>query len=150
MHIARWRNLTTLSAEWAELVKAAQSEHPQPVSMAQALVHCAHSINCSLDGFPVMKSSLIRATVGPLVKNRFLRRGALRHSLTAPIAGVPFADSATTPEAALQQLKASIERFAKHQGPCAPHFVYGRVSHADYDALHALHLCDHLSQYRAG
>ena len=38
-------------------------------------------------------------------------------------------------------------RFATFEGELAPHFAYGRVTKADYEALHAMHLANHLSQF---
>ena len=30
-------------------------------------------------------------------------------------------------------------------GPCAPHFTYGPTTKAEYEALHAMHLTNHLT-----
>lgn len=113
-----------------------------PWTTAQHLDHCAESIACSVDGYPLLKAAIIRGTIGTLVKRRFLARGAMRHDITAPVPG-----SVAPPPRALDDarasLRAAIERFRAHTGPLAPHPVYGRCTAADYEALHAIHFLDH-------
>ena len=47
---------------------------------AQHLDHCAASIAASIDGYPALKPLVIRATIGAIVKRRFLRADIRRVS----------------------------------------------------------------------
>jgi hypothetical protein len=110
----------------------------------QALVHCAQGIEYSVRGFPRLRSGLIRATVGRLVLSRFLRRGAMSHDLGAVIPGAPEIAPGGSVADAVARLRAAIAEFHAHQGAYAPHFVYGPVTREQYDAIHAMHIEDHL------
>jgi hypothetical protein len=113
-------------------------------TLAQHLDHCAESIAASVDGYPALKPALVRGTIGKLVKRRFLARGAMRHDTAAPLPG----GVAPPPRAlddARDSLRAAIERFRRHRGPFALHPVYGRCTADEYEALHAMHVADHLS-----
>ena len=118
-----------------------------PWSTAQHLDHCAASIAASIDGYPALKPALVRATIGKLVKRRFLAAGAMRHDTHAPLPG-----GAPPPPRdlvdAVASLTAAIERFRGHAGPLAPHPVYGRCTAAEYERLHAIHVADHLRTIR--
>jgi hypothetical protein len=111
---------------------------------AQALLHCAQSIELSMTRYPELRSGLFRATVGPLVKRKFLRAGFMSHDTSAGIAGVP--DPAPDAElaAASARLRAAMTRFQGFDGPLGPHLAYGRCSKAEYEALHSMHVADHL------
>jgi hypothetical protein len=112
-------------------------------TLAQTLHHCAESIESSLTGYPKLKPAFVRATIGALVKRRFLGRGAMRHDLTAPLpGGAPPTDGPV--DAAIARLRRAIEAFARYDGALAPHPVYGACTKAEYDALHAMHIADHL------
>lgn len=112
-------------------------------TLGQVLTHCAQSIEFSLSGFPKQKGWLVRSVIGPIVMRRALARGSMSHGLTAEIPGAP-ALGDPTPEQGMSRLKAAIDAFRAHQGPLAPHFAYGPVSREHYEALHAMHLADHL------
>ena len=114
-----------------------------PWTLAQTLHHCAESIESSLTGYPRLKPAIVRATIGALVKRRFLGRGAMRHNLAAPLPGGP-PPTDGPPDEAVARLRRAIDAFARHDGPLAPHPVYGACTKAEYDALHAMHIADHL------
>ena len=120
---------------------------PAPRTTAQHLDHCALSIAASIDGYPALKPWLVRATVGALVKRRFLSRRAMSHDTSAPLPG-----GATVPDRPLAEaraaLVAAIARFRAHAGPLQPHPVYGACTRAEYETLHAIHVADHLGAVR--
>ena len=118
-------------------------------SLGQVLAHCAQSIDYSIDGYPSARSALFRATVGRLAMRAFLRRGYLSHDVVAPIPGAPSLEPLSAAEG-FSRLRAALARFAAFEGELAPHFAYGRVNKAEYDALHAMHLADHLSRVATG
>lgn len=120
---------------------------PQRFTPAQTLVHCAQSIEYSMTGYPRLRSALFRATVGPLVKRRFLRAGYMSHDVAAGIAGAadPAADADLA--SAMARLRAAIASFRDFDGALGPHLAYGACSKADYEQLHSMHVADHLSAW---
>jgi len=117
---------------------------PQRFTPAQAVVHCAQSIEYSMTGYPRLRSALFRATVGPLVKRKFLRAGSMTHDLAAPIAGAPAVPADADLASALARLRAAIAGFRCFDGALLPHLAYGACSRSEYEALHSMHVADHL------
>lgn len=135
------RKLTTfesLLAEAREVVREA------PVGFGAAMAHCAQSIHCSIDGYPKPANWLVRTFIGPQVLQRFLKQGFMRHDVKAPVPGVPPPPVELSSQEGLEQLEGAIARFKAHTGPLAPHFAYGPVSKAAYEAVHAMHAANHL------
>lgn len=135
------RRISTFEALLAEVREVADEA---PVGFGAAMAHCAQSIDCSIDGYPKPATWLVRAVIGPRVLKRFLAQGFMRHDTNAPVPGLPPPDSALTSKAGLERLEAAIGRFRAHTGPLAPHFAYGAVSKAAYEAVHAMHVANHL------
>ena len=117
---------------------------PQRFTPAQALVHCAQSIEYSMSGYPRLRSAFFRATVGPLVKRKFLRAGSMAHDLAAPIAGAPAVPADADLASSLARLRAAIAAFRAFDGALLPHLAYGPCSKSEYEALHSMHVADHL------
>jgi len=115
-------------------------------SPAEVFNHCAQSIEYSLAGYPELKPQWFRQTLGPAAFGVFAARGGMRHPLDQPIPGGAALNSPATQDAALQRLQDAFERFAIYQGPLAPHFAYGVLSHEDYALAHVLHFYNHLSE----
>lgn len=116
---------------------------------AQIFRHCAQSIQGSLTGFPVQKSPLFQQTAGKLALFSFKAAGAMTHPLTEPIPGMATLDKNEDPQQALTLLITELELFiTQRQAGKAlqPHFAYGALNAADYQAAHWLHLQNHLSQ----
>lgn len=109
------------------------------------LAHCAHSIECSLTGYPSLRPAWFRATIGRLVKRRFLARGEMKHDTSAGLPGLPPIGGDTPVTAAVERLRAAIAAFRNHGGPLAPHPVYGDCDKSEYEQLHAMHVADHLT-----
>src|SRR5689334_20338245 len=116
-------------------------------TLAQALSHCAQSIEYSLSGYPRLRSGLFRATIGPLVKRKFLRANKMSHDLTAPVAGAPDLPTSLTFDDSRARLHSAVDTFRRHDGPLAPHLAYGRCTKDEYATLHLLHLQDHLRAF---
>jgi hypothetical protein len=113
---------------------------------ATILEHCAQSVDGSLSGYPVHRSGLFKATIGRVVLWRFLSKGAMSHDKNGPIPGLETPTSTDFP-AAVDRLIAALSAFARSDAAPAPHFVYGPVTKAEYAALHAMHITDHLSDF---
>ena len=116
-------------------------------SLAQVLVHCAQAIEYSMAGFPRPRSRLVQVTLGRAVKVRFLRRGSMNHNRQAPIPGAPPLPEGLAREEGLARLEHAVRAFEAYQGPLAPHFTYGPATREEYEALHAMHIADHLSLF---
>src|SRR5262245_51747589 len=107
-------------------------------TLAQALSHCAQSVEYSLSGSPRLRSGLFRATIGPLVKRKFLRAGRMSHDLTAPVAGAPDLPASLDFEQSRSRLRTALATFDNHSGAMAPHLAYGRCTKDEYATLHLL------------
>ena len=118
-------------------------------TLPQALAHCAQSIEYSLTGYPALRSRLFRATIGPVVKRRFMRAGRMSHDRAAPVPGAPALSGDLALEDARARLHAAIAAFRSHPGTFAPHLAYGACSREDYAVLHVLHVEDHLREFSA-
>lgn len=122
-------------------------------SWSQTLVHCAQSIEYSLEGFPASKSALFQNTLGAAAFNLFALRGRMSHNLAEPIPGAPaldVAEPANAPAqslAAVARLRKAAQDFAAHTGPLHPHFAYGALDKAQFEQAHAMHLANHLSAF---
>lgn len=114
---------------------------------SQTLVHCAQSIEYSLQGFPAPKSALFQNTLGAAAFTLFAQRGRMSHNLAEPIPGAPALDATAEGEPALARLRKAAQDFAAHTGPLQPHFAYGALTKARYEQAHAMHLANHLSAF---
>ena len=112
---------------------------------AQAVAHCAESLECSLDGFPEPKSPWFQATVGRAALRLFLVRGRISHDVDAPVPGlgvpldVPLGDAVARLGLAIERVKAATT--------FAPHAVFGPMSKSEVLTFHAMHLEDHLRDW---
>jgi hypothetical protein len=113
-------------------------------NLSQTVQHCAQTVRYSVTGYPRLKPAPVRLVIGPLVKKAFLRRGAMKHPLGAVIEGAPALDPALPVDEAMAQLDEVVKLFTAHAGAHAPHPTYGRCTHEEFAALHALHLAEHL------
>ena len=125
-----------------ELRTVVEAIDPKP-ELAWALAHCAQSIEYSLTGYPKLRSGLFRATIGPIVKKKFIRANRMSHDVKAPVAGAPALDGSDG-AAAKARLVAAVAAFEAHDGPLAPHLAYGACTKDEYAVLHRLHVEDHL------
>jgi len=124
----------------AALERAGGGDGPIP----RALAHSAQSIEYSMTGYPRLRGWLVRKLVGPMVKRRFLAKGEMSHDLEAPLDGAPQIDpSITLPEAATR-LRKAIAAFRAFDGELKPHLAYGACTKTEYEALHSMHVADHL------
>jgi len=115
-------------------------------SLAQMLDHAAQSVEYSLTGYPQMKSSLFRNTVGSAAFAWFDARGAMTHGLDEPIPGAPPLRDELP--AAIERLVGALRRFEAHSGALQPHFAYGALDKPQYTRAHLMHLANHWSEVR--
>lgn len=134
------RELDRLAA-LADLPKTAEWTWPA------TLTHCTQSIRFALSGYPQAKSALFQHTVGSAAFQVFAWRGQMNHDLSEPIPGAPALKPQADPHAALAALHQAIDDFHRHTGPLQPHFAYGRLSKAEYELAHAMHLANHFAAF---
>jgi Protein of unknown function (DUF1569) len=112
-------------------------------SLAQMLQHAAQSIDCSIDGYPQLKSALFRKAIGSVAFTAFQARGKMSHALAEPIPGAPALDVQLALPAAITLAQAALRRFEAYTGALAPHFAYGELDKAEYTRAHLMHLANH-------
>ena len=118
-------------------------------SPAEVFNHCAQSIEYSISGYPELKPSWFRSSVGPLAFSVFAARGAMRHPLNEAIPGAASLNEPASQAQALARLQQAFSDFNAYQGELQPHFAYGVLSHADYAEAHVMHLYNHMSLLRS-
>jgi Protein of unknown function (DUF1569) len=145
--VASPRGVLAQAFERAEKCEVDAKEAGAGWSLPQALAHCAQAIELSIAGFPRVRSRVFQSLLGRAIKRRFLRRGVMLHNRVASIPGAPPMAPDVTRAEALARLRRAIAAFEAYDGVCAPHFTYGPTTKAEYEALHAMHLADHLTAF---
>ncbi len=133
--------MKTFDQVLARLSTIDQAELP---GLGWALAHCAQSLELSVTGFPTQKPAWFQKTIGQFVLGRFLDKGAMSHDVSAAIPGAPDVDRSTPVAEGARRLRAAIGQFRLHSGLYKPHVVYGAVQRDDYEAVHAMHIANHL------
>lgn len=115
-------------------------------SLAQVLAHAAQSIEYSIVGYPALKPTWFRASVGSAAWAWFDARAQMSHPLDQPIPGAPDLSPALPLDEARLRLIRAIDQFEQHTGALQPHFAYGDLDKASYARAHLLHICNHWSE----
>lgn len=137
-------DLATLQQELRQMTgKPLQSSGRWNVS--QIFQHLAQSVRGSYLGYPQQRSWWFQHSIGPLALQGFKAAGAMQHPLDEAIPGMPALDATLDPQLALADLILALDEFAA-ASTLAPHFAYGKLSHADFQAAHQLHIRQHLSE----
>jgi hypothetical protein len=113
-------------------------------TLPQMLEHCAQSIEYSMFGFPKHKNRVFKKTIGKFVKNRFLKKGAMSHNLHAAIPGASTLSSQLSIQDSCSRLLTAIKTFRGFTAPLSEHFAYGPLAKEEYEAMHAMHIANHL------
>lgn len=126
-------------------VTPARIQTDSPWAVARVLNHLAQGVEFSLAGYPELKHPAFRGTVGRLAFHVFQKTGQMRHATDAVIPGevVTEGDAAAAQARLLTALSDFDAAEALH-----PHFAYGRLSKAQYAAAHAMHVADHMDDFR--
>jgi hypothetical protein len=133
--------LRTFDEVLAQLPAVEKADRP---GLGWALAHCAQSLEFSVNGFPTQKPAWFQKTIGRVVLGRFLKKGAMSHDVDAPIPGAADVDRSTPLADGAARLRAAIALFRGHSGELKPHVVYGTVDRAGYEAVHSMHIANHL------
>lgn len=146
----RQLSFTTLAValqEASRLAGAASLESSAQWSLGATLVHCAQSIEFSMQGFPQSKPAWFQNTLGAGAYQVFAWRGRMTHDLAEPIPGAPALQDAVPVAEALVRLQQAVAAFLAWQGPLKPHFAYGLLDESAYEQAHAMHIANHLSHF---
>ncbi len=114
-------------------------------NVSQIFQHLTQSVRGSYQGYPQQRSWWFQHSIGPLALQGFKAAGAMRHPLDEVIPGMPDLDAALDPQVALAALLQALDEFTA-ASTLAPHFAYGVLSHADFQAAHQLHIRQHLTE----
>ncbi|WP_415926383.1 DUF1569 domain-containing protein [Ningiella sp. W23] len=113
-------------------------------NLSKTLLHCAQSIDLSIDGYPQHHSTLFKQTVGTLAFSGFSAKHQMHHALDKDIPGTQPINADTPLPLAIESIRLSIKRFAKHSGKLKEHFAYGQLNKNEYERAHAMHLNNHM------
>jgi len=116
--------------------------------VARTFNHLAQSIEFSMTGFPVQKSALFQNTAGKLAYSVFQANGRMTHALDEEIPGEVIDLNNTNHSQARERLVRSLEQFAQFDQSLQPHFAYGELNKDQYAIAHALHVNNHLEEFR--
>lgn len=114
-------------------------------SVTEIFQHLTQSVQGAYLGYPQLRASWFRHTVGPLALSVFKATGQMQHPLDEVIPGMPPLQSTLDPALALQALIDALTQFA-NATTLAPHFAYGELDHHDFACAHRLHIEAHLQQ----
>ncbi|MEY4609257.1 MAG: hypothetical protein RL625_1474 [Gemmatimonadota bacterium] len=140
------RSFAAVLQELDRLERAHDAVRTPGWDVPHTLDHCARSITHSLQGFPVLKPAVFRATVGPMVFRVFDAMGQMRHDLLQEIPGDAPPPIRSLGDA-LTILRERIHTFDRWDGPLQPHFAYGRLTKAQYERAHCMHVANHLASW---
>ncbi|XDD46179.1 DUF1569 domain-containing protein [Leptospira sp. WS39.C2] len=116
-------------------------------SPGKVLAHCAQSIEFSINGYPEMKSSLFRGSVGKIAFSVFAFKNKMNHGLEEPIPGAEDISNATEIKVGAKRLLQAIDLFSKTaESSLRPHFAYGELTKEEYDLAHTLHIKNHMER----
>jgi hypothetical protein len=114
----------------------------------KTFVHCAQTIDYSIKGYPKNKPVIIQKTIGKLVLKKFLKQGFMKHSLTAPVPGAPDIGEDGSSNDGLNILIKSIDQFEKYNGSLSKHLIFGEMTKEEYSMYFAMHIYNHLEEFR--
>lgn len=114
-------------------------------SVSEVFQHLTQSVQGAYLGYPQLRASWFRHTVGPLALTVFKASGQMHHPLDEAIPGMPALDAGMDSAMALQGLIDALQQFAQ-AASLQPHFAYGALSAADFACAHRLHIEAHLQQ----
>lgn len=114
-------------------------------SVSEVFQHLTQSVQGAYLGYPQLRASWFRHTVGPLALTVFKASGRMQHPLDEAIPGMPALQAELDPALALQGLIDALLQF-EQTASLQPHFAYGDLSAADFACAHRLHIEAHLQQ----
>lgn len=139
--------LSSLDEARKELMKLKGKQLVNAVAWSpyQTFAHCAKTIEYSISGYPALKPTIVRNTVGRLAIRKFLKQGYMQHNLVADVPGSPAIDNTGSAQDGVQMLIKAIDKFKAYKGEFKPHLLFGRLTKAQYDQYFAMHIANHLS-----
>ena len=143
---------TAAALRWLDaLTSQVDARSLTPWSLPHVIEHAAQSVEYSIDGYPALRGTWFRASVGALAFRTFSRLGRMQHDTLEPIPGAPELVS-TDLQASARRLRDALQRFEAQPERIAfgPHFAFGTLNKADYRRAHLMHLADHAREIVSG
>ena len=140
--------LSSLADARRELLKISEIDNVKSENWSpyKIFVHCAQTIEYSMTGYPVMKSKVLRYTIGKIAIKKFIGQGFMKHDLAAPVPGAPVIEDVGTVKEGVEILINAIKKFEAFNKELSPHLMFGKLSKNDYDQYFSFHIEDHLSE----
>jgi hypothetical protein len=110
--------------------------------LAQVCEHLALALGAMMAGFPRRFPRWVRWVGGPVVRVWVFATGRFPAGLPMPTGTAP--PAAPDEDAAVRHLREALERFARFDGPLAPHPAFGRLSRRQWERLNLIHCAHHL------
>jgi len=101
-----------------------------------------------MSGYPAMKPKLFQNTIGKLAFSVFNANGRMTHGLDEVIPGEIVVSDNKDVLQARQRLIDSLTSFDSYEKNFQPHFAYGKLSKSQYALAHAMHVNNHLQEFR--
>lgn len=111
--------------------------------LGQVCVHLALPIEGTIDGVNLPATWLQRHVLGPIIKRVLFRTRHIPRGVKAPEIALP--GEQPDQAAAVNRLRAAIDRFRSYNGPLSPHPIFGRLSRDEWEQFHLIHAAHHLS-----
>jgi hypothetical protein len=125
----------------AESLRTSGYERAGNWDLARVCNHLAIVMEMSLDGFPMRPfPRLVRWAARCLFLGSILRHQVFRWQIPAPHFTLP--PDTHDDWAAVERLRAALDRLLSHAGPMQPSPVFGQLSAAEWWELHLWH-CEH-------
>lgn len=113
----------------------------------KTFVHCAQTINYSMEGYPKYKPLIVQLTIGRFVFKKYMKQGYMKHNLSAPVQGSPFIEDSSDINLGIDILINAIDRFQEYDGFFKRHLIFGNLTKEEYEIYFAMHIKDHLSEF---
>ena len=111
--------------------------------LAQVCEHLTLALGAMTGGFPRPFPWWVRWLGGPLVRVWVFATSRFPPGLPMPAGVAPPAE--LDEGEAVGRLRKALERFARFDGPLAPHPAFGRLSRRQWERLNLIHCAHHLS-----
>ena len=126
-----------------ELLLAQGYEQTGRWTLGQIAIHLQHFFDGATGGFGKPLPGVLTALLRRTVLRRLLRTGRMPGKVPAPRRLRP-PDAVESDTEALAALKASIDRFKRHQGEYHPSLAFGRLTRHEWTRLQLIHCNHHL------
>ena len=138
-----FESLDDVLMEAERLVAAANVKMLGNWELGQILGHLALGLHRSMDGMKARPPWYVRL-IGPFLRGRMLRRMPAGYRLSRDAEKELWPQELLTPQQGLERLRDAVKRF-RSDTQRVPHFVFGKLTGAQWHQFHLRHAEMHLS-----